>query len=165
MALDLAALRAKIAAQKLAKEQETKNEASASPSANLPTSSATAVVVSESSPAQGTPQSNAVVPTVSAPERLGTAKTTEIDHLNFIGKMNSLAEAIHHQHPTMPVLLKQIHTHLRNDPELVTTLDEEGIGIIVRGLQIQTKTELVTQAVKDTSGRKKKSAALSTDMF
>jgi hypothetical protein len=54
---------------------------------------------------------------------------------------------------------------LRNDPELVTTLDEEGIGIIVRGLQIQTKTELVTQAVKDTSGRKKKSAALSTDMF
>lgn len=173
MGIDLAALRAKLAAQKAATPaatpspatKETPNETSNTPSNNVV--AGTAVVTTGSTNSNGSvPSSTAVVPTVNAPAALGTSKTTEIEHLDFLSKMNSLAEAIHKQHPTMPVLLMQIHKQLRNDPELVTTLDEDAIGIIVRGLQIQTKTELVAEAVKkSSSGRAKKNPALSTDMF
>lgn len=104
------------------------------------------------------------VPTVSAPAILGTAKTTEIDHLDFLSKMNRLAEAIHTKHPTMPVLLMQIHKQLRADPELVTTLDEDAIGIVVSGLQVVTKTELVSVALKESKTKAKK-LAISADMF
>ena len=51
-------------------------------------------------------------------------------------------------HPTMPVLLREIHTQLRNDPELVTTLAEEEISIIVQGLMKQTQTEIATAVLK-----------------
>lgn len=169
MAIDLTALKAKIAAQKAAQaaQEKPKDETNKNTSAlvvqssNVPSTSS-----SVSTSDNGSTDNNSPVPTVSAPSQLGTAKTTEIDHIDFISKMNSLAEAIHKQHPTMPVLLRQIHTQLRNDPELVTTLDEDAIGIIVRGLQIQTKTELVAEVVKKTSsGRSKKVPALSVDML
>lgn len=177
MAIDLAALRAKLAAQKAAAgavqntsayKAATKgvtNETSNTTSNNVVAGTAVAVTGSSNS-SWNTGSSQDVVPTVNAPAILGTSKTTEIEHLDFLSKMNSLAQAIHAQHPTMPVLLMQIHKQLRTDPELVTTLDEDAIGIIVRGLQIQTKTELVAEAVKkSSSGRTKKNPALSTDMF
>jgi hypothetical protein len=169
MAIDLTALKAKIAAQRAAQEaqkaqEKTTNETSNSTSNNVVEGTGTDVaVVSNSSGTGGTVAEN--IPTVTAPANLGTAKTTEIDHIDFIGKLNSLAEAIHKQHPTMPVLLRQIHTQLRNDPELVTTLDEDAIGIVVRGLQIQTKTELVSEVVKKSSGKSKKNPALTVDML
>lgn len=176
MAIDLAALRAKLAAQKAAAgdvqntsaykaaTEGASKDVSVSQSTELvPTSSSTAQSADSSTTNSGT---TASIQTVNAPATLGTSKTTEIEHLDFLSKMNSLAEAIHKQHPTMPVLLMQIHKQLRTDPELVTTLDEDAIGIIVRGLQIQTKTELVAEAVKkSSSGRTKKNPALSTDMF
>lgn len=165
MAIDLAALKAKIAAQKAANATAgASNENTASTGINVTTN-----VVDGGNSQDATVSSmgtGEVVPTVKTPEKLGTSKTSEIDHLDFLSKMNSLSEAILKQHPTMPVLLKQIHTQLRNDPELVTTLDEDAIGIIVKGLQVQTKTELVQQVIKDTSsGRKKKSAAIDIGMF
>jgi hypothetical protein len=95
---------------------------------------------------------------------LGTAKTTEIDHLDFLSKMNALQAAIHKQHPTMPVLLMQIHKQLRADPELTSTLSEEAIGVIVKGLQLQTKTELVSVVVKESKSKKNKTV-LTADMF
>lgn len=173
MGIDLAALKAKLAAQQkpastsggnngiLSSTQRSginaANNASSS-NANVPVASAVGAV-------QATSESNisSTVPTVNTPATLGTSKTTEIEHLDFLSKMNSLADAIHKQHPTMPVLLMQIHKQLRSDPELVTTLDEDAIGIIVKGLQVQTKTELVTAATKET--KKKKNPAISVDMF
>jgi hypothetical protein len=167
MAIDLAALRAKIAAQKAAasQTQQVTNETNTKAETAPATGSTSGVVVSRgSTPAANVSVSNSTqVSTVSAPATLGTSKTTEIEHLDFLSKMNSLAQAIHTQHPTMPVLLMQIHKQLRTDPELVTTLDEDAIGIIVRGLQIQTKTELVAEATKPT--KKKKNPAVSLDMF
>lgn len=50
--------------------------------------------------------------------------------------------------PDMPVLLRTIHTQLRADAELVTTLSEEEIGILVTGLKKQTATEISTTALK-----------------
>jgi hypothetical protein len=58
----------------------------------------------------------------------------------------------------------QIHKQLRSDPELTSTLSEEGIGVIVKGLQIQTKTELVSVVVKESKSKKKKEP-ISLDMF
>lgn len=100
-----------------------------------------------------------------APAVLGTAKTSEIDHLDFLSKLNSLQDAMTTQHPTMPVLLMQIHKQLMADPELVTVLNEEAIGLIVRGLQVQTKTELVQVSLKAASTTRSKKVQLSVDMF
>lgn len=90
--------------------------------------------------------------------------TQNIDHIEFLSKMNALQEAIHKQHPTMPVLLMQIHKQLKADPEIVTLLSEEAIGVIVKGLQIQTKTELVSTVVKQSKARDKKTV-LTAEMF
>ncbi len=51
-------------------------------------------------------------------------------------------------HPTMPLLLKQIHTQLKADPEIVTLLDESDIHILVLGLERQTGIELATAVSK-----------------
>lgn len=51
-------------------------------------------------------------------------------------------------HPTMPVLLRDIHTQLKADPEVVTLLDETTINLIVRGLMKQTGIEIATAVAK-----------------
>lgn len=174
MAIDLAALRLKLATQSAATKEnkdgtDSNSTGLAASNSSVPVSSTN--INNASSTSMGTGEisgaSNNIpdTPAINPPAKLGTSKTSEIDHLDFLSKLNSLADAIHKQHPTMPVLLQQIHKQLRTDEELVTTLDEDAIGVIVKGLQIQTKTELVAEAVAKTGTRKKKNAALSTDMF
>jgi hypothetical protein len=165
MAIDLAALKAKLAAQKAATTTGESNAITASiQDSNVGNTVAAIVTAISDGSSNNSTDVSPPVPSVSAPAVLGTAKTTEIDHIDFLSKMNRLAEAIHTQHPTMPVLLMQIHKQLRADPELVTTLDEDGIGIIVKGLQIQTKTELVSVVVKESKSKKNKTP-ISVDMF
>lgn len=95
---------------------------------------------------------------------IGTERTSDIDHLDFLSKLDELQQAIHHTHPHMPVLLMKIHKQLTADPELVTVLSEDQIGIIVNGLKIQTKTELVGTIAKQAKSRDKKTK-LTADMF
>lgn len=66
-------------------------------------------------------------------------------------KVVSLQNAILEMHPQLPILLRTIHTQLMNDPEMVTVLSEEDIGIIVSGLSRQTKTEITTTPAKKES--------------
>lgn len=86
-------------------------------------------------------------------------------------KIAALQEALLSSHPTLPVLLRAIHTQLRKDPEIVTLLGDEEIGIIVNGLKRQTQVELVTAPVKKTSDAAalkravKAAGANSTDLF
>jgi len=68
-------------------------------------------------------------------------------------KVATLATAILDRHPTMPTLLREIHTTLRSYPEQVTLLDEEEIGIIVSGLTIQTNTTFAAAATKPTAAK------------
>lgn len=63
-------------------------------------------------------------------------------------KIASLQDAIISTHPKLPILLKEIHTILKNDPAIVTTLGEEEIATIVNGLKQQTKTEIAAAATK-----------------
>lgn len=79
-----------------------------------------------------------------------TPDAREINVLEVKSKITELNGMLLAAHPTMPVLLREIHNHLRRDPELVTIISEEEIGVIVNGLKQQTKTALVTQAVKTT---------------
>lgn len=69
-------------------------------------------------------------------------------------KIQSLQDAILSKHPSMPTLLREIHTTLRKQPENVIILPEESIQIIVRGLEVQTNTflaETVSKSAKSSS--------------
>lgn len=69
-------------------------------------------------------------------------------------KIVSLQEALLASSPKMPVLLREIHTTLKADPEVVTLLDESDIAVIVNGLKKQTQTELATATLKSKSSTK-----------
>jgi hypothetical protein len=69
----------------------------------------------------------------------------------FKESVAALAEIILTAHPSLPVLLRTIHSQIKKDPEVVTLLSEDEIGIIVNGLKRQTQVELVTTTVKPTS--------------
>lgn len=79
-------------------------------------------------------------------------------------KVTALEDAMLHLHPTMPYLLREIHTQLRADPELVTTLSDEEVGCLVRGLKLQTNTIIAAKVVKESKASSgKKLAATSVD--
>ena len=63
-------------------------------------------------------------------------------------KVSALQEAILSKHPKMPILLQEIHKALKAQPENITLLGEEEIGIIVSGLEIQTGYELAASMTK-----------------
>lgn len=82
-------------------------------------------------------------------------------HELITAKIAELQQKLLANHPQMPLLLREIHSVLKNDPAVVTLLKEEEISIIVNGLQKQTNTYLVqsmtsaksskTKALKNTS--------------
>lgn len=63
-------------------------------------------------------------------------------------KVAELESALLERHPKMPVLLREIHTALRLQPENVTLMNEDEIAIIVSGLSVQTSVEFAKEAVK-----------------
>ena len=67
---------------------------------------------------------------------------------NLEMKIAELQECILNAHPKLPIILKEIHTNLKNDPANVTLLSEEQIAIIVSGLKQQTKTEITQATLK-----------------
>lgn len=69
-------------------------------------------------------------------------------------KVLSLDTSIKSRHPTMPTLLQEIWRALKAQPENVTLMSEDEIGIVVSGLQMQTNTSLA-----QTMGKQSKSAA------
>lgn len=172
IASKLAALRAKKQAENEAKNAQVikTTTVDASITGSVVRSTSTEVAVTNTGAGNPVSSGNSsvavVVPKEVVPIQFSPAAdvTQNIDHIEFLSKMNALQEAIHKQHPTMPVLLMQIHKQLKADPEIVTLLSEEAIGVIVKGLQIQTKTELVSTLVKQSKARDKKTP-LNVEMF
>ena len=74
-------------------------------------------------------------------------------------KVAELEEVILSKHPRLPVLLRDIHTTLRAQPENVTLLSEKEIAAIVAGLRVQTGVELAA-SVSKTSATKSLKAKL-----
>lgn len=77
-------------------------------------------------------------------------------HLEFFSKLQSLEEALISSHPAMPGILRDIHQQISKDPELVTVLTDEQIGVIVNGLKKQTNTELSGSVAKQSKAKDKK---------
>lgn len=69
-------------------------------------------------------------------------------------KLLSLETALTSHHPQLPSLLREIHTTLRKDPDLVTALTDEQIAVVVAALKKQTATEIVTSTSKSKSSSK-----------
>lgn len=82
----------------------------------------------------------------------------ETNGLLFKQKLEDLREKLLAKHPTMPVLLQEIHKTLRMQPENMTLCSEEEINAIFEGLKVQTGVEFVA-AVK-TSKKKVTTADL-----
>lgn len=76
-------------------------------------------------------------------------------HQLISAKITELQEKILANHPQMPILLREIHSTLKNDPAVVTLLQEEEIAVIINGLQKQTNTYLV-QSMTAAKGSKTK---------
>jgi hypothetical protein len=68
-------------------------------------------------------------------------------------KVASLQTALLKANPRMPVLLREIHTQLKSDEELVTILSDEEVGIIVTGLQRQTNAVILATVAKKGTGK------------
>ena len=75
-------------------------------------------------------------------------------------KIASLQSALLESNPRLPVILRDIHKQLKEDPEVVTLLDESEIAIVVSGLKRQTMTEIATAAVKSTKSKAVKNIGL-----
>lgn len=82
-------------------------------------------------------------------------------------KVSALSEAILGRHPTMPTLLREIHTTLRSYPEQVTLLSESEIQVIVSGLSAQTNVAFAASASKPAAAKSltAKIKALGADAF
>lgn len=68
-------------------------------------------------------------------------------------KVAALSDSILAKHPTMPTLLREIHTLIRQYPEQVTLLAEEDIKTIVAGLQVQTMTSFAASVTKPAAAK------------
>ena len=81
-------------------------------------------------------------------------------------KVSALQEALLSRHPSMPGLLRDIHTTLRAQPENVTLLNEDQISVIVNGLKEQTGVVFAKAAMSSgTKGLKAKIASQGLDAF
>ena len=69
--------------------------------------------------------------------------TTEAIKMQIAELQNLILSA----HPRMETLLKEIHSLLKADPDNVTLLTEEDIGVLVSGLKKQTQTEITAKAM------------------
>ncbi len=71
-----------------------------------------------------------------------------LSHLQLQEKIQALQDAILSTHPSMPILLRDIHKILKEDPAIVTVLQEEEIATLINGLKLQTKTSITEAALK-----------------
>lgn len=82
-------------------------------------------------------------------------------HVAVQEQIENLKAALLAAHPTMPILLREIHKTLKADPEVVTLLTEEEIGVIVNGLSSQTQTTIATSLASGKKGKSIKSIGIS----
>lgn len=68
-------------------------------------------------------------------------------------KIAELQTAVQQSLPNMPTLLRDIHSNLKQDPEIVTLLTSEQVSIIVSGLSKQTQTTITTSILSGSKGK------------
>lgn len=68
-------------------------------------------------------------------------------------KVATLSAALLDKHPSMPLLLRDIHKTVKQYPEQMTMLAEEEIATIFAGLMKQTDTEFAVAAQKGSGSK------------
>ena len=76
-------------------------------------------------------------------------------------KLAKLEQMVTAKTPGLPTLLRDIHSQLKKDAELVTLLSDEECSVLVRGLKTQTSTEIAVKAVKKGTTKPLKQLGLS----
>lgn len=91
----------------------------------------------------------------------------EATSVQFTNKISELKDLILAKHPNMGLLLNEIHDALKKQPECVTLLSEEEIGVIADGLKVQTGIEFSVTLAKPTGIKslKNKIQTLGVDAF
>lgn len=74
-------------------------------------------------------------------------------YANFKMKLGELEDKLNEQVPGFAFLLKEIHQSLSNDPNVVTIMSEDEIGIVVAGLS--RHMDVTITPAKSGSGRSK----------
>ena len=74
-------------------------------------------------------------------------------HESMSLKIAELGASVQAKLPNMPTILRDIHTILKNDHELVSVLSPEQIGVIVSGLSLQTQTTITTSVLSGGKGK------------
>jgi hypothetical protein len=64
-------------------------------------------------------------------------------------KLAALEIKLNESVPNISILLKEIYTILKKDPDVVTILSNEECSILVRGLKKQTNTEISSSILKN----------------
>lgn len=72
-------------------------------------------------------------------------------HEQIQQSISELQNALIGQNPRMPLILREIHSKLKNEPHVVTLLTEDEIHNIVLGLEKQTTSHIVSSMAKPKS--------------
>lgn len=97
----------------------------------------------------------AISTNVPAPTASSVTPSAPTQYEIISSRISELQSQILANHPQMPLLLREIHSTLKNDPAVVTLLKEEEIAIIVSGLEKQTRTYIAESMVNTKSTAKK----------
>lgn len=152
---NLSAIRAKLAAEEAAKKQPAGVPvipASPQPAfatgVALPSTLQPAVQVQAPSTANVMAQMKKLAQNIPADDPKLSAEENYLRQASAMevqNKIEELSNLLLAQHPTMPVLLQEIHKTLKQQPENVTLLSDEQIGVIVSGLLKHTATAISTK--------------------
>lgn len=103
--------------------------------------------------------SNGVALIVQDTPRTELSQSTE--YAQYYAQMCELEQKLNEQIPDFTGQLRYLHRVAAEDPNVVTIMTDEELGIIVRGLARMVDIEIVTP--KETGTRKKKLANVSSD--
>lgn len=84
--------------------------------------------------------------------------------ISFKNMLLELEEKLNNRVDNFPYLLRDIHKHCRQDPEVVTILTDEEIGLITRGLKTMAGTILGVET-KATGKKTTKKMPVTADML
>lgn len=95
-------------------------------------------------------------------ESLGNSVTTSesvnVSSHPLAMQFAELESALLASEPEFKTILRQIHKHLGNEPELVTQMSEKEIQMVVQGLIVFANAEIVAPAAAKTQAKKVKEA-------
>lgn len=164
MSSALEKLRAITAARKAAELAAQSNPQQAEePSNTNPDSGNTGTSSSPAVPVLASSQSESVAETSVQEEVTSPAKSEKSDH-PLVMELAELEQALTEKLPEFKTILRDIHSKLRQDTELVAALSEEEIELIVTGLTRHASLEIIAPKAAKAARAAKKVPVTAADL-